>query len=989
MTERPAAKTLYLIDGHAQFFRAYHAIRPGTMSSPVTKEPTNLVFGFVATLIKTLREFDPAPQYVGVVIDVAGDRETFRSAIYPEYKATRDPAPEDFHPQVERCLEVLRGMSIPVIGLPGVEADDVIATLVRRLEAADPDLHVVVISKDKDLTQLISDRVRLFDIHKDQPVTPESVFGVPGVTPQMVPDVLALMGDTVDNVPGIPGVGPKTAGQWIVQYGSIDGLYAHLDEIKGKKRESLEASRDLVRLSRRLVALKDDCEINADLQQFRFDRSRIDVPGLQDLFRLLGFGRHQQEIAALAKGVAVADLANEPPAARTRRDAPISVRTTADDSTQVSSGRHDPPTAGGSTTVGIVREATIGDTLFEQSREAKPHAAIASPPGEYQCIVTEHDLSQIIREIQQAGFVSIDTETDGLSPVSANLCGVSLSVRQESGWYVPTRSPDPASHLDTARVMNALRPVIEDTAIRKIGQNLKFDINVLRTHGARLRGIAFDAMIASYVIDATRSSHGMDALAKAFLNHDTIRLTDLIGTGKSQKTFDQVPLDLATTYSAEDADVTLRLRDMLDPMLDVAGLRDLFEKVEMPLVEVLAELEYNGIRVDPGELDRQRDRLSEQIAVLRRQIVDHAPHPFNPDSPKQLAAALFNRPEADPPGLGLKVVKRGKTGPSTDVEVLEKLAADPAVGSEIPALIVEYRQLTKLVNTYLVALREAINPRTGRVHASFNQTVAATGRLSSSDPNLQNIPIRTDVGREIRRAFVADPGNLLIAADYSQIELRILAHLSEDPALIEAFHRDADIHTAVAAEVYGIKPFDVTSAQRNSAKMINFGIVYGITPFGLSRRLGEKVTVDDAARIIADYKHRFNRINAFLDRCVHEAETKGYVETMLGRRRAIPQIYSRNPQEKALGERVAINSVVQGSAADLIKLAMIDLFRAMPSKFPSARMLLQIHDELVFEASQAEAEPARQFVVERMELAMSLKVPLKVGSAVAVNWIDA
>jgi len=969
MTERPAAKTLYLIDGHAQFFRAYHAIRPGTMSSPVTKEPTNLVFGFVATLIKTLREFDPPPQYVGVVIDVAGDRETFRSEIYPEYKATRDPAPEDFHPQVERCLEVLRGMNIPVVGLPGVEADDVIATLVRRLEAADPDLNVVVISKDKDLTQLISDRVRLFDIHKDQPVTPESVFGVPGVTPQMVPDVLALMGDTVDNVPGIPGVGPKTAGQWIVQYGSIDGVYAHLDEIKGKKRESLEASRDLVRLSRRLVALKDDCEINADLEQFRFDRSRIDVPGLQDLFRLLGFGRHQQEIAALAKGVAVAELSSE--------------------ATQVAPGRHERPPSVDSTTIGTVRDKSIGDSLFEQSREATPHAALASPPGEYQCIVTEHDLSNVVGEIQRAGFVSIDTETDGLSPVSANLCGVSLSVRQETGWYVPTRSPDPARHLDTARVMNALRPVIEDAAIRKIGQNLKFDINVLRTHGARLRGIAFDAMIASYVIDATRSSHGMDALAKAFLNHDTIRLTDLIGAGKSQRTFDQVPLDLATTYSAEDADITLRLRDMLDPMLDVAGLRDLFENVEMPLVEVLAELEYNGIRVDPDELDRQRDRLNEQIAVLRRRIVDHAPHAFNPDSPKQLAAALFNRPDADPPGLGLKIVKRGKTGPSTDVEVLEKLAADPAVGSEIPALIVEYRQLTKLVNTYLVALREAINPRTGRVHASFNQTVAATGRLSSSDPNLQNIPIRTEVGREIRRAFVADPGNLLIAADYSQIELRILAHLSEDPALIEAFHRDADIHTAVASEVYGVRASDVTPAQRNSAKMINFGIVYGITPFGLSRRLGDKVTVDDAARIIADYKHRFNRINAFLDRCVHEAETKGYVETMLGRRRAIPQVYSRNPQEKALGERVAINSVVQGSAADLIKLAMIDLFRALPSKFPSARMLLQIHDELVFEASQAEAESVRRFVVERMERAMALNVPLKVGSAVAVNWIDA
>ncbi|MHC4217861.1 MAG: DNA polymerase, partial [Planctomycetota bacterium] len=447
-------------------------------------------------------------------------------------------------------------------------------------------------------------------------------------------------------------------------------------------------------------------------------------------------------------------------------------------------------------------------------------------------------------------------------------------------------------------------------------------------------------------------------------------------------------LDEAVPYAAEDADITLRLRDALAPHLETAGLRTLFDDVEMPLVEVLAELEYNGIRLDPDELDRQREHLGGRIDDLREQICVAATHPFSPDSPKQLAAVLFNRPDQDPPGLGLPVQKRGKTGPSTDQEVLERLAADPAVESPVPQLIVAYRQLTKLVSTYLVALKEAINPRTGRVHASFHQTVAATGRLSSSDPNLQNIPIRTEVGREIRRAFVAEPGHVLICADYSQIELRILAHLSDDEALIEAFRSGADIHTAAAADVFGVAPDAVTPEQRDAAKMVNFGIIYGITPYGLARRLGSGVSRDFAGGIIADYKARFPKIDEFLGTCVAAAQADGYVETILGRRRPIPQINARNPQQRALGERMAINSVVQGSAADLIKLAMIDLHRLLPKKFPDARMLLQIHDELVLEAPEAQAEPVRKLVAERMESAMTLKVPLVVGSASSSSWFE-
>jgi DNA polymerase-1 len=519
-----------------------------------------------------------------------------------------------------------------------------------------------------------------------------------------------------------------------------------------------------------------------------------------------------------------------------------------------------------------------------------------------------------------------------------------------------------------------------------------------------LRGIAFDSMVGSFLLDAARSSHGLDALAEGLLAHTNIPIDALIGHGPQQRTFDTAPLNLATQYAAEDADVALRLRALMLPQLDAAGLLELAAKVEMPLVDVLAELEFNGIRVDPVELDRQRERLLGTIAELKGKIDDAAMESigrtFNPDSPKQLAAALFGKPGDVEPGLGLKPVKRTKTGFSTDVEVLEKLAGDPTVATPIPALIVDYRQLTKLVSTYLVALKEAINPKTGRVHASFNQTVAVTGRLASSDPNLQNIPIRTDAGREVRRAFVAEPGHVFVSADYSQIELRILAHLSRDPALIEAFHQGEDIHTAVAAQINGVPVKDVTKAQRSGAKMVNFGIVYGITAFGLARRLG--IENDAAAAIIDGYKRRFAGITTFLEECVDQARRHGYVETMLKRRRPIPEIASNVPAVRSFGERTAINSVVQGSAADLIKLAMVELHARSASDRPAkgadaprkpalpkgCRMLLQIHDELVFECPEAEAEQARQLIVETMERAMTLSVPIKADSSIAATWFD-
>jgi DNA polymerase-1 len=965
-TETNNPPRVVLIDGHAQFFRAYYAIRSG-MTSPITSEPTNLTYGFISMLLKLLRE-NP-PEYLAVVIDVAGDRETFRSEIFPAYKANRDHAPDDFHPQVERCLEVLNHMGIPVLGEAGVEADDVIATIARTVAKEHDDLRVRIVSRDKDLTQLLSDRVEMYDPYKDELVGPSDVFKVEGLEPKHVVDMLALMGDSIDNVPGVEGIGPKTAAKLIMQYGSVDGLYAHLDEIKGKRRDNLEAAREQVPLARRLVVLRDDVPIDWSIERAKYEPEAIDVDACDALFHELGFNRLKDDMRAVAR----------------RGAPPAPVPSANGDTGEKTQTGHDLSAV--PAMPGMQDTLDMPGSLFAATASPAPTTTV--PAGAYRMVATLDELDRVIADVRAAGRCAVDTETDGLAAVSANLCGVSIATESGSAVYIPMRSPEPERHLDTPTVLDRLRPLLEDPAIRKIGHNIKFDLNIFRAHGVQLAGVDFDTMIASYVLDATRSSHKMDAIAMAMLDHRCIPIVDLIGRGKTQITFDEVALDLATPYAAEDADITLRLMELMAPKLDAEHLRSLFDDLEMPLVDVLADMEFNGILVDRDELERQRILLTKRIDELRQSIIDDSPHPFNPDSPRQLGVALFNKPEDDPPGLGLKVVKRNKTGPSTDVEVLERLSADPSVTSDIPARIVEYRQLTKLVNTYLESLRDAINPKTGRVHASFHQAVASTGRLSSSDPNLQNIPIRTEVGREIRRAFRAKAGDVLVTADYSQIELRILAHLSEDENLIEAFARGDDIHAAVAAQVFGVAQADVTSEQRGSAKMVNFGIVYGITPFGLARRLGPGTSVSEADAIITEYKARFRRITEFLDACVKQAETLGYVETMLKRRRAVPEVHDRNPQRRALGERTAINTVVQGSAADLIKLAMIDVHGKLPARFPATRMLLQIHDELVFEAPASEASAVAAFVRGRMESAMDLRVPLKVDTAWSEAWIEA
>ncbi len=959
-------KTLYLIDGHAQFFRAFHAIRT-PMSSPVTGEPTNATFGFVGMILKLLRELKP--DYVVVAIDVGGDKETFRSEIYPEYKAQREAPPEALWPQVERCVSILKELGIPVLGVEGFEADDVIATVVTQ----HPDVKIRLVSKDKDLQQLLAqDRVEMYDVHTDELMDVKRLKEEKGVTPEQVIDMLTLMGDSVDNVPGVEGIGPKTAAELMAQWGTLDNLLAHADEVKGKRGEKLREAAPRLGLSKTLVTLRHDVPMELKLEDA--DVSRLRLERLLPILKELGFNRYQEDVKALLGQSTNPDRkggASDSPAPQTSSSDPRN-----------NNRAPSPATFGG---------------LFDQSPHALPAFAAA---GDYRCVRTRAELDELVTRLKCADVFAVDTETTGLSPLRAKLCGLSFAVKAGEAWYVPVRSPDPASHLDEATVLGALRPLLEDPAKGKCGHNLKYDMLILRKHGVEIRGgpgCLFDSMTASFLIDSSRSSHSLDNLCLALVNHKNISITELIGSGREQRTFDTVPLDAATTYAAEDADMSFRLREIMLPQLRAMQLIDLFEKVEMPLVEVLAELEWNGITVEPAELDRQAARLNARIDGLRAKLKAESPWQFNPDSPKQLSEALFNGPGDDPPGLGIKPLRKTKTGYSTDVEVLEKLALDPEVKSLVPGLIVEYRQLTKLVGTYLTALKEEISPETGRVHSSFNQTGAATGWLSSSDPNLQNIPIRSDIGREIRKAFVAPPGRVLISADYSQIELRLLAHLSRDPALTEAFHRGDDIHTAVAAQINGVPLDKVTKEQRNGAKMVNFGIVYGVTPFGLSRRLG--ISNEAAAEIIDGYKRRFAGITTFLEECIEQARRFGYVETMLKRRRPITGIESRNPSERALAERVAINSVVQGSAADLIKIAMVDLHARLsahaahrrgggPPELEGVNMLLQIHDELVFEAPAGIAGPVKALIEERMEAAMTLSVPLKVEASVSANWFE-
>jgi DNA polymerase-1 len=975
------SKTLYLIDGYAQIFRAYYAIRGG-MTSPTTSEPTHAVFGFTGMLFKLFSELHP--HYVVVAIDAPG--RTFRDDLYGQYRAqktdsaealpaeasdyiavpdtgapspedrraqykgTRNATPDDLMAQVPRIFEVTEAFGIPIVQQPGLEADDVIATIVQRIldDPANADVEIRIVSKDKDFEQLIGERVSLFDVHTDTLLDRTALLANKGITPEQSVDVLTLMGDTVDNIPGVEGIGPKTAAQLIQQYGSIEGIYEHIEEIKGKRRENLERARAHLPISRQLVTLERHGGFAFALESARV--RPLDLPRLTGLFRQLGFNRYQQEAERLAKEQE-ASLPTPAPA----MDADL-------------------------------------DDFDPFSTEELPAALTASEPlvddyataetGHYTAITTREQLSALVETLKRQTLFCLDTETDGLGR-NARLVGLSFAWQEGQGVYVPVRSPDPGAHLDGDTVLNALRPVLEDPELPKCGHNLKFDAGVLLRHGVRLRDVVFDSMLAALLLDPSRSGK-LEDLALSLLHYRMIPITDLIGGGEGEVSLDQVPLDKVTTYAAEDADIALRLYYHLMPTLQARGLDRLVSLIEAPLAPVLAEMEHNGILCDPQELARQGEELSRRAAELREEVQRAAGVEFRVESTAQLAEILFDK-------LGFPSPKKTKTGRSTDITVLEKLAQQEDLNdprTAVPRLVIEYRQLTKLISTYLGNLRDAIDPKDGRIHTTFHQLVTATGRLASHNPNLQNIPIRSEIGRRIRKAFHAPLRHCLLCADYSQIELRLLAHFTQDPALVQAFEADQDIHTTVAAEVFHVPLQEVTKEQRARAKTINFGIIYGITPYGLARRI-EGMEVSTATQLIAEYRQRFPGIQTFLERCVQEAREQGYVCTLTGRFRAIPEIHSLNRNTQALGERLAINSVVQGSAADLIKAAMVRVQNCIDRERLPMKLLLQIHDELVLETPEEGVEEQARIVKEEMEAAMPLRIPLRAEVGYAYDWMSA
>ncbi len=891
--------TVYVIDAHNLIYQLFHALPE--MTGP-KGEPVGAVFGFARDLFFLLEEKQPS--YCFCAFDMPGP--TFRHGLYTGYKVTRSAMPDDLIPQIATIRRMLAGFRIPALGLPGFEADDILATVARITGQLGG--RCLLVTSDKDCRQLITDHVALYNIRKNQVFDAEALQKDWGIRPDQVVDFQAITGDSTDNIPGVPGLGPGFAKKLLQDHGSLDAAIAAGGEGLGpKRRQAFNENIELAHLSRQLVRLDANVPVPIDWQGGRV--RGVDGKSLTALFRQFNFRVLTEKAAALQEEI---------PAAVSRRQ----------------------PT--------------------------------------YHLVDSPTALRTFATELAAQKCISVDTETTHLWPRWAQIVGYSFAWNDQEAWYIPVRAPEGDPCLDPDVVLETLRPILENPAIQKIGQNLKYDYIVLRSAGIHLAGIAFDTIVASYLLDAGSRNHTLDELARRYLQHETIKIHELIGSGKNQKKMDEVPVAKVAEYAAEDAIVPLWLKPILEKKLAESELGDLFSKVEMPLVEVLAELEYLGIRVDVARLRELSVRHGQRLVALEREIYEIAGHEFNIASPKQLQQVLFEE-------LKLPVVKKtAKTGPSTDAEVLEELAHRHA----LPARLLDYRQIAKLKGTYVDALPDMVFPATGRVHASFNQVVAATGRLSSSDPNLQNIPVRTEAGREIRSAFIpGENGWLLLAADYSQIELRVLAHFSRDENLCEAFRRDEDIHARVAGQVYGVELEKVTPDMRRQAKAVNFGVIYGQTAWGLAKQLG--IEKDEAAEFIAAYFAGYPGIETFLDEILRECLEHGYVKTILGRRRAIEGVRPNPPRQRNLAERTAVNTVIQGSAADLIKLAMLAVRRRLVEEKRRSRMLLQIHDELVLEVPPDEVEIAATLVSEEMARAWPMSVPLKVDVKAGANWADA
>ncbi len=902
-----------LIDGSGYLFRAYHALPKLTNSKG---EATGALVGVLAMLRKLLEEH--RPDYVAVVFDAPG--KTFRDAIYPAYKANRPPMPDDLREQILPLQEIVRAMGLPLLAIPDVEADDVIGTLATR--AASAGIPTLVSTGDKDMAQLVGDRVTLVNTMTDSWLDREGVIAKFGVPPERIVDYLSLMGDSVDNIPGVPKCGPKTAAKWIQDYGDLDGVIANADRVGGKVGENLRAALAQLPLAR-------------DLTSIRLD---LDLP------------------------VAPTDLAPTPPDIETLRGWYRRIES-----------RRLLATLNGASAPGAAESSGEADHSAERGATAQT--------ASYDLILTEAAFETWIKRLESAPLFAFDTETTDLDYMRAELVGLSFAVEPGQAAYVPVAHayPGAPSQLSRDWMLGRLGPLLEDPQRPKVGQNLKYDMSVLARHGVALRGIAHDTMLESYVLDSTATRHDMDSLAKKYLDYDTVHFEDIAGKGAKQLSFDQIPVEPAGHYAAEDADITLRLHRTFWPRLEETGrLARLYREIEVPLVPVLSRMERTGVRIDPGMLTEQSQYLALRIQELELEAYKVAGRPFNLGSPKQIGDIFFIE-------LKLPVVAKTPTGaPSTAESVLEQLAED---GHALPRLILEHRGLSKLRSTYTDKLRQMVNPETGRVHTSYHQAVAATGRLSSSDPNLQNIPIRTEEGRRIRRAFVADPGHRILAADYSQIELRIMAHLSGDERLLAAFASGQDIHRATAAEVMGIPPDAVTGEQRRSAKAINFGLIYGMSAFGLARQLG--IERGAAQEYVDLYFARYPGVRAFMDRIRAQARTDRYVETLFGRRLYLTDIDHSNQARRAGAERTAINAPMQGTAADIIKRAMIDVDRWIESERPRVRMIMQVHDELVFEVAEDALESAAERIRAHMEGAAELRVPLLVDIGIGENWDQA
>ena len=912
---------LYLVDGSSYLYRAFHALPQFSNSRG---EPTGAVFGVVNMLQKFIK--DTKPTHIAVVFDAPG--RTFRDDLFDAYKAHRPPMPDDLRAQVAPLLETVEALGLPLLRIAGVEADDVIGTLARRAQAAG--MKVVISTGDKDLAQLVDDDITLINTMTDSTLDPAGVKAKFDVEPSQIVDYLALVGDASDGIPGVPKVGPKTAAKWLAIYGTVGKLVAHAAEIEGKVGESLRENLAQLELSRQLATIRADLEL--PLAPVDLAQRPPDVERLRTIYTRL-------ELNSLLRALDGGAASAAPRAAATRAaPAPAS------------------------------------------SDSAVPRDPIASVARNYQTVITAADFDAWLARLEAAPLFAFDTETTGLDYMGAEIVGVSFATQAGEAAYVPLAHDYPGApdQLPRTMVLERLKPLLEDPARAKVGHHAKFDTHILQNHGIRFEGVRFDTMLESYVLNSVATRHDMDSVAERYLGIHTIHFEDVAGKGAKQLTFNQVPIETAAEYSAEDADVTFRLHAVLRAQLEAEPrLVQLYDSLEQPLQPVLQRMERRGVLIDRDFLRGLSKEFTRRLGELERAAHEAAGGPFNLESPKQLQQILFER-------LAIPVIRRTPKGqPSTAEDVLEELAASHA----LPRLILDFRGLAKLKGTYTDTLPEQVNARTGRVHTSYHQAVAATGRLSSTDPNLQNIPIRTQEGRRIRQAFIAPPGRVLLAADYSQIELRIMAHLSEDPGLLRAFAERRDVHEATAAEMFGVELAAVTADQRRAAKAINFGLMYGMSAFGLAARLD--VDRSSAQHYIERYFERYPGVRRYMDETRRLAREQGFVETVAGRRLYLPEIRSSNRQQQQYAERAAINAPMQGTAADIIKRAMLEVDAWIESERAPATLIMQVHDELVLEVDAGAIESVSKKVDELMCGAASLRVPLEVGIGVGANWDEA